>query len=186
MNEINSIFNGVRKIFQYKNLYKIAKVLLTKNCGCVNILLEFYINFLYRKVFVVPISPPRICQKHKKPFNDQRCPICTEEWKRHNRSNDNRESPDKRGYDRQWGKVRKMKLSNNPFCERCSTSGKITPAKMVHHKDKNVWNRSFDNLESICKYCHDKEHKDEFFGNDKKNAGSTSLTVGDRNTIGAF
>ena len=116
----------------------------------------------------MPISPPRICHKHKTPFTERRCPVCEEEWKQKNRSNDNRESSSKRGYDRQWAKVRKMKLSNNPFCERCTIRGRLTPATMVHHKDRNPWNRSFDNLESICIDCHNDEHRDELFGNDKK------------------
>ena len=115
----------------------------------------------------MPISPPRICHKHKTPFSGRRCPVCEEEWKKKNRENDNRESSSKRGYDRHWSKIRSVKLSTDPFCERCTTKGKTVPAKIVHHKDRNAWNRSFDNLESICKDCHNEEHREELFGHDK-------------------
>ena len=81
---------------------------------------------------------------------------------------DNRESAHKRGYNRQWGKVRGVKLSRDPFCERCLAKGRTVPAQMVHHKDRNSSNNSFDNLESVCLSCHNDEHRDELFGNDKK------------------
>ena len=62
----------------------------------------------------------------------------------------------------QWKKVRaSYKLYRHNICERCGGVGYF-----VHHKNyitsKNVFNPditlAFDNLELLCKNCHNKEH----------------------------
>lgn len=62
----------------------------------------------------------------------------------------------------QWKKVRALyKLHKHNICERCGGIGYF-----VHHKvyiDKsNIFNPevtlNFDNLELLCKNCHNKEH----------------------------
>jgi 5-methylcytosine-specific restriction protein A len=63
-----------------------------------------------------------------------------------------------------WRKLRSLKLDQNPLCERCALSGKLTPATDVHHKIDVVDNPDlaldFSNLESLCKPCHTREtHK---------------------------
>jgi 5-methylcytosine-specific restriction protein A len=63
-----------------------------------------------------------------------------------------------RGYDWQWQKARKWKLRESPLCERCI---KPRPAELVHHRDRNPRNNAQENLESLCQYCHEIEHKDE-------------------------
>ena len=53
------------------------------------------------------------------------------------------------------------------LCERCLKAGKITPGEIVHHKiylDENNINDAsislnFNNLELLCRECHEKEHK---------------------------
>ena len=51
---------------------------------------------------------------------------------------------------KQWQKVRNLKLSIQPFCERCLANGIYKPAYIVHHKE----------------YITDKNyfHNDEHFG----------------------
>lgn len=52
------------------------------------------------------------------------------------------------------------------LCERCLAKGLISPAKIVHHKiyltPDNINNPritlDFNNLEALCKSCHDEEH----------------------------
>lgn len=65
-----------------------------------------------------------------------------------------------------WKKLRKFKKQVNPFCERCFAKGKYIPTYIVHHKeyinednymDDNVF-FNLDNLESLCKSCHNAEH----------------------------
>ena len=66
-----------------------------------------------------------------------------------------------------WQKLRKAKLMANPVCEIC---GKEL-ATQVHHKDsflkyENILKRkevayNFDNLQSLCEWCHIKLHRDE-------------------------
>lgn len=79
---------------------------------------------------------------------------------------------------KKWQKVRKLKLSMQPFCERCLCKGIYTPAYIVHHKeyvtDQNYFDDNvffnLDNLESICLDCHNNEHfadkKDYMFDSD--------------------
>lgn len=74
----------------------------------------------------------------------------------------NRPSPSKRGYDKQWYKVRAIKLSTNPLCEECTIAGRVTPAEMVHHikpvdeyPDLRLY---MDNLMSLCNDCHAAKH----------------------------
>jgi 5-methylcytosine-specific restriction endonuclease McrA len=52
------------------------------------------------------------------------------------------------------------------LCERCLKEGRITPGKFVHHKiylnADNIQcpeiTLNYDNLELLCRECHEKEH----------------------------
>jgi hypothetical protein len=66
-----------------------------------------------------------------------------------------------RGYNWNWHKVRNIKLSETPLCERCEKNGKVTIAVLVHHRDRNPRNNMGNNLESLCVLCHEKEHKED-------------------------
>lgn len=55
----------------------------------------------------------------------------------------------------------------NGLCERCARMGKLTPARLVHHKipltpnnisDPNIAVNP-DNLEALCYECHDDVHR---------------------------
>jgi hypothetical protein len=42
-----------------------------------------------------------------------------------------------------------------PFiCERCGSCVRVE----VHHIDRDVTNNDIDNLEVLCRYCHEEEH----------------------------
>lgn len=71
---------------------------------------------------------------------------------------DARGSASERGYDHTWHKVRRQKLNADPLCERCEARDKVIPAAVVHHIDRNPRNNAEDNLESLCRPCHDIEH----------------------------
>lgn len=68
---------------------------------------------------------------------------------------------------RKWRQVQAdyMKKTSG-LCERCRAKGLYVPAKIVHHKihlnEKNIHDPQitycFDNLESLCQECHNKEH----------------------------
>lgn len=62
-----------------------------------------------------------------------------------------------------WRKLRQDKLLNNPLCELCLLKHKYTNATDVHHIDDvfNHWNErlNFDNLQALCKSCHEGIHK---------------------------
>lgn len=67
---------------------------------------------------------------------------------------------------KRWQKLRRQKLIQNPMCERCAKKGIYVPAYIVHHKeyiteqnyeDDNIF-FNINNLESLCKQCHNTEH----------------------------
>ena len=66
-----------------------------------------------------------------------------------------------------WIQTRKAYAkSKGNLCERCLKKGLIVPAEIVHHKvyltPENIecpeFTLSWDNLECLCKSCHELEH----------------------------
>lgn len=66
-----------------------------------------------------------------------------------------------------WRKLREAKLMQFPLCEVCLAKGLVTPTEDVHHIDtfmnyeglKRIDKAyNFNNLQSICKKCHQNEH----------------------------
>lgn len=57
-----------------------------------------------------------------------------------------------------WKRTRTAKLAINPLCEPCQARGEITPAEQVHHKVERKARPDLayemDNLESVCRPCH--------------------------------
>lgn len=75
-----------------------------------------------------------------------------------------------------WRRLREVKLMNNPLCENCLLEDRTTEAEDVHHMvsfmstQDNITRRhlafDYDNLKSLCKECHNKEHQvDNRYGN---------------------
>jgi 5-methylcytosine-specific restriction enzyme A len=58
-----------------------------------------------------------------------------------------------------WQKVRKLKLTITPMCERCVPITSLSVATEVHHKvpvlERPDLGLDLDNLESLCGPCHD-------------------------------
>lgn len=59
-------------------------------------------------------------------------------------------------------------LHKKDHCERCNLPSfklvgdyKVFRKLTVHHKDRNVENNSPEKLETLCRKCHDKEHKND-------------------------
>lgn len=77
-----------------------------------------------------------------------------------------RETAVKRGYTSRWHKLRKWKLNKNPLCEICGIRPEgiiVVEADLVHHIDKNPKNNKEENLQSLCRHCHDEIHKEDRF-----------------------
>ena len=70
-----------------------------------------------------------------------------------------RGSSSARGYDRRWQMIRRIKLANDPLCERCESEGRVKAADMVHHVkpvDTHPEGRLvISNLQSLCYNCHE-------------------------------
>lgn len=66
-------------------------------------------------------------------------------------------------HSKEWKQLRSLKLINNTLCENCLRSGIITQATTVHHRNdvSSHWSErlDYDNLESLCKSCHEKIYK---------------------------
>ncbi len=70
---------------------------------------------------------------------------------------------------RRWRNLRRLKMISNPICEECLKVGKVTPTEDVHHiisfmSVKDPYERrklayDYDNLESLCRACHNKKHR---------------------------
>ena len=60
---------------------------------------------------------------------------------------------------RHWQRLRLMVLKDEPFCRYCAELKKITPAEMVDHilpvKDRPDLAFVYDNLQPLCRDCHD-------------------------------
>jgi len=92
----------------------------------------------------------RYCPDHKTEVN---------RWVKRNR----KDREQNRFYDSAaWKRLRRFKLNEAPLCERCFKKGYITPATIVHHKAEirkgGDYLPTVDELESLCKSCHSKEH----------------------------
>lgn len=67
-----------------------------------------------------------------------------------------------------WRRLRAWKFTCDPLCEECLKVGKIVKAEDIHHKvsfmsTEDIQERirlayDFDNLQSLCKKCHQKKH----------------------------
>lgn len=58
-----------------------------------------------------------------------------------------------------WQKARRMKLSRDPLCEHCLPRARVTRAVEVHHRIPVLaqpgLGLAMENLESVCRNCHD-------------------------------
>ena len=70
---------------------------------------------------------------------------------------------------KQWKNLRNYYIRRNPLCEICLSKGIVRPAEEVHHRhpfllggtDEERWQllTDEDNLQSLCKKCHDEVHR---------------------------
>ena len=78
-------------------------------------------------------------------------------------------------HSKEWKKLRLEALErDNYLCIECKKKGIITPANTVHHikplrvDDSRAWQLS--NLETVCRACHNKLHRERSQSLKKKNA----------------
>jgi 5-methylcytosine-specific restriction protein A len=88
-------------------------------------------------------------------------PTKTEIARLYDRSTRNRES--KAFYNSApWLKCRQIKLSRDPYCEKCLEQDIYTPATIVHHlkpiTEFPELRLDIDNMESNCASCHSRWH----------------------------
>ena len=65
--------------------------------------------------------------------------------------------------DSKWKRLSQAKRAANPLCEICEKDGYVVPATEVHHIkpvcDYPDLKYEWTNLVSICRTCHQNEHK---------------------------
>jgi 5-methylcytosine-specific restriction protein A len=91
---------------------------------------------------------------------------------------DIRPSAAKRGYNRTWNKVRAVKLVGNPLCEECLKAGIVKQAEEVHHikpvAEFPELRLAIDNLQSLCRVCHNKKTAEEKRNRKKEGEGGVN------------
>ncbi|SKC57898.1 5-methylcytosine-specific restriction enzyme A [Maledivibacter halophilus] len=60
-----------------------------------------------------------------------------------------------------WQDLRRYRLNTQPLCVECLKKNRITPATVVDHIKPHKGNENlfydFNNLQSLCKSCHDRK-----------------------------
>jgi len=81
-------------------------------------------------------------------------------WRREQEAN--RPSASKRGYGKDWQRLRNWFIQRHPVCEICKKEGRLTPAEVVHHiksvKERPDLRLEQENLQALCFDCHEKVH----------------------------
>lgn len=64
-----------------------------------------------------------------------------------------------------WKNLRKEKLEKTPFCEKCKTTLSLD----IHHKEyRELFDVRIGDLQTLCRVCHEKEHKNKDIKKEKK------------------
>ena len=78
-------------------------------------------------------------------------------------------------HSKEWKKLRTEALErDNYLCVECLKNGKITPADTVHHikplRIDQTGAEDLNNLETVCRACHNRLHRERSQSLKKKNA----------------
>lgn len=65
-----------------------------------------------------------------------------------------RRSTTERGYGHDHRRQRARLLKEFPLCQRCGGDW----SRHLHHRDRDPFNRSAENVELLCEKCHQAEH----------------------------
>ena len=119
-----------------------------------------------------------------KPCNHPGCPLLTHgrfclEHQRERRQVLDRErgSSAKRGYGHDWRKLRAAYIEENPLCVECASHGRTEAVEAVDHikphKGDDALRLDWNNLQSLCKICHDRKtaREDGRFGPSRGRGG---------------
>lgn len=70
-----------------------------------------------------------------------------------------RPNASRRGYGRDWRKVRALVLADEPLCRMCKEQDRVTAATVVDHivrvRVRPDLRLDMENLQPLCKPCHD-------------------------------
>ena len=111
---------------------------------------------IFRRAFEMPPKPVHNCNKPGC-YNLTRNRLCDDCMKKARKAADSKKE-DAFIHSSRWRTLSRLKLALTPLCERCGDA-----ATLVHHKDHNQRNNHPSNHESLCRRCHDEEHKEDRF-----------------------
>ena len=109
------------------------------------------------EVVLMPLKPKRPCSYPGCPnltterFCDEHAKKESQRYERYDR-----DPTKKKRYGRSWRHIRELQLAEHPLCEQCETTGKIIPAREVHHINPLSRGGTNDpaNLMCLCTPCH--------------------------------
>ena len=108
--------------------------------------------------------PKYPCKKCRKAIPDRGyCEGCKPKADANNRRGrdryeEQRGTPEERGYGYEWKKIRDAHLKEFPWCARCIEAGISERARVVHHINGNQFINDPGNLLGMCRDCHEREH----------------------------
>ncbi|AGL03635.1 restriction endonuclease [Desulfoscipio gibsoniae DSM 7213] len=121
----------------------------------------------------MPRKPPAPCRHPGCPeLTEAR--FCPKHMQEYNRQYNRKERPkySKQLYNSaRWQRLRKKVLLEHPLCVECERQGRITPATIVDHVKPHKGNLNLfwdeNNLQALCKNCHDSKTTKEGRWGDK-------------------
>ena len=109
----------------------------------------------------MPYAAPRPCRRKGCPeLVTGKDGFCEQHRKAEHRRYNREQRPESHKLYRspRWTRLRNAVLDDNPFCAKCERFAELVHHKRPHEGDVVLF-FDIDNLEPLCRGCHEKEHR---------------------------